>query len=112
MTNQIVNSSGLKPLGRAVLVKAYDMGKKVSAIALLDSTQERMLLVDTRVVVVECGAHCWPNEPARAKAGDKVIISKFAGAMARGTADDAVYRVVNDNDIYVQIVEERETENG
>ena len=106
--NQLVNSSGLKPLGRAVLVKPYEPEKKNSLIAIPDSVQARLLMVDTRVVVVECGDHCWPDEPPRARPGDKVIISAMSGATVKGTADGETYRVVNDRDIYIQITKESE----
>jgi co-chaperonin GroES (HSP10) len=113
-TNQS-NTSGLKPLGRAVLVKPYEPEVKKGIIELLDSTQEKMVMTDVRVVVIEVGPACWPDEPPRAQVGDKVLIAKFAGSMTRGTLDGQVYRVVNDRDIYLQIIEEQvsqEKENG
>lgn len=111
-TNQIQNNSGLRPLGRAVLVKPYEPEKKRSLIALPDSVTEKMVMTDTRVIIIELGQHCWPDEPPRAKVGDKVFISKFSGAITRGTKDGEVYRVVNDKDIYLQIVEEEATTEG
>lgn len=101
------NTSGLKPLGRAVLVKPYEPERKESLIVIPDSVQERGAAVDSRVVVVEVGPACWPDEPQRAKPGDKVFVSKLAGFIARGTADGELYRVVNDRDIFLQIAEER-----
>jgi co-chaperonin GroES (HSP10) len=91
-------------------VKPYEPEKKKSMIELPASVQERMVMVDTRVIVVAVGPACWQDEPPRAAIGDKVFISKFAGTMTRGTKDGEVYRVVNDNDIYLAIDEE--TENG
>jgi co-chaperonin GroES (HSP10) len=93
-----------------VLVKPYEPEQKRSLIELPASVQEKMTMVDTRVIVVELGPACWPNEPPRAAPGDKVIISKFAGSMTRGTRDGELYRVVNDNDIYLAIIEE--SQNG
>lgn len=101
------NTSGLKPLGRAVLVKPYEPERKESLIVIPDSVQERGAAIDSRVVVVEVGPACWPDEPRRAKPGDKVFVSKLAGFIARGTADGELYRVVNDRDIFLQIAEER-----
>jgi co-chaperonin GroES (HSP10) len=100
----MINKSGLKPLGRAVLVVPYEPQKKESLIVLPDAARERTLMVETRAVVVEVGPQAWQDELSpRAKPGDKVLISKFAGVMATGTADEKPYRLVNDIDIYCAI---------
>lgn len=102
------NRSGLKPLGRAVLVEHYEPEKKASLIELPDMVKDRTLMVEQRTIVVECGPACWPDEPPRAIPGDKVLISKMAGYMATGPADGKRYRLINDRDIFAAIVEERE----
>lgn len=102
------NTSGLKPLGRAVLVEHYEPERKKGLIELPNSVHERTLMVEQRAVVVEVGPACWPDEPARAKPGDKVMISRMAGFMTRGTKDGKVYRIINDRDIFTAIVEETE----
>lgn len=100
------NTSGLAPLGRAVLVQVYEPERKDSLIAIPDFVQERGAAVETRAVVVEVGPACWPDEPARAVVGDKVLISKLAGFVAKGTKDGQIYRFVNDRDIFARIVED------
>jgi co-chaperonin GroES (HSP10) len=61
-------------------------------------------MVETRAIVIEVGPEAWKDEAKpRAEPGDKVLISKFAGVMATGTADGAKYRLINDNDIYCAI---------
>lgn len=97
------NKSGLRPLGRAILCKAYEPERKNSLIVMPDSVSERSMMVEQRVIVVEIGPACWPDEPARAKPGDRVMISKMAGAMAVGPQDGERYRVVNDRDIFLKI---------
>lgn len=104
------NTSGLKPLGRAVLVKPYEPERKESLIVIPETVQERNAAVDCRAVVVEVGAACWPDEPHRAAPGDKVFISRMAGFTARGTADDQLYRFVNDRDIFAAITKENSDE--
>lgn len=99
----IVNTSGFKPLGRAVLVRPYEPKKKASMIVMPDSVNERATMVESRAIVIEVGEACWPDEPARAKPGDHVMISKMAGWMGRGPADDQIYRLVNDRDIFCAI---------
>jgi co-chaperonin GroES (HSP10) len=98
------NKSGLKPLGHAVLVMPYEPAKKDSVIVLPATVQERQLMVETRAIVVEAGPEAWIEEKRpRAKPGDKVLLSKFAGVLAEGTADGERYRLVNDRDIYCKI---------
>lgn len=99
-----MNKSGLRPLGRAVLVEPYEPEVKKSLIVMPDSVKERSAMVETRAVVIEAGPCAWDDEPQpRAKSGDKVLISKFAGAMVMGTEDGKPYRLVNDRDIYCAI---------
>lgn len=98
------NKSGLRPLGRAVLIEPYEPELKKSVIVMPESVAERSTMVETRAVVVEVGPQAWDDEKVpRAKPGDKVLISKFAGAIANGTADGKKYRLVNDRDIYCAI---------
>ena len=58
---------------------------------------------EMRATVVMLGGNCWPDEPPRAAEGDRVLISKFCGAIVKGPADGEFYRLVNDNDIFCKI---------
>lgn len=101
------NKSGLEPLGRAVLVKYYDVPeRKESVIVIPENYQERQLMLEQRAVVVAIGKACWPDEPPRAAVGDKVLIAKMAGFPAKGTLDGESYRFVNDRDIFARVTEE------
>lgn len=104
------NTSGLKPLGRAVLVKPYVVeAKTAGGIILADSVVKKDQMAEQRALVIEVGPTAWANEPVpRAKPGDKVLFSKWAGYVAIGTADEQEYRVVNDSDIFMAIVEEKQ----
>lgn len=105
------NTSGLKPLGRAVLVRMYEPERKHSPIVMPEAVQERTDMVNQRAIVIEAGAAAWDDESTpRAKPGDKVLVTKFAGYMATGTADGQKYRLVNDRDIFCSIVDEGEVE--
>jgi len=102
-----VNPSGIKPLGVAVLVKPYEPEVQKSIIALPDTVAERTRMVETRATVIAVGPWAWHEEPApRAAAGDRVMFSKFAGAMIVGTKDGEQYRIINDRDIVAAISEE------
>lgn len=100
------NMSGLRPLGRAVLVQYYEPERKQSGIVLPDSVQDRVNAVEQRAQVVAVGPACWPDEPPRARPGDFVLISKMAGYATRGPVDERPYRLVNDRDIFAALTPE------
>jgi len=98
------NKSGIKPFGRAVLIKPYTPERKESVIVMPDEVLQRDQMVEQRAIVVEVGKFAWHDEPEpRAYAGQKVLVSKFAGYMVKGTADNEQYRLVNDKDIFAGI---------
>ena len=106
MTNE-ANKSGLEPRGRAVLLKPYDVAAVTTGgIILPRSVQEQGQVAEQRALVVEVGPGAWRDEPEpRAKVGDKIIFSKWAGYIAEGPLDGETYRVVNDSDIFLRIRE-------
>ena len=103
----------------AVLIKAYEPERKGGQIVLPDLVQNRMAMVDNRAVVIAVGTMAWKDEgywkpvffglfrrwvqQDRAKVGDRVLVTKFAGFMAKGPKDGEQYRIVNDRDIFTQI---------
>lgn len=104
-----MNPSGVKPLGRAVLVKPYTPERKEGLIVIPDEALQRDQMVEQRAIVIEVGKFAWHDESEpRASAGQKVLVSKFAGYMVRGTADGEQYRLVNDRDIFAAIEQETE----
>lgn len=101
------NKSGFVPTGRAVLVQPYEPEKKGSIIEMPDFVEARLKTLEQRAIVVAVGPACWQDEKEpRAAIGDKVIISAYAGYMAKGPLDGEQYRFVNDKDIFARIVEE------
>jgi len=112
MNEQIVNMSGLKPLGRAVLIRTYEVEKVTKGgIVLPSQVSDRDEMAETRATVIEVGSCCWDDEPTpRCKPGDRVLFAKYAGKVCKGTLDDVTYRVVNDRDIYLAITGEKSDE--
>ena len=105
----MINNSGLDPRGVAVLIKLYEPERKGAMIVLPDNVQGRMSMVDNRAVVVAIGPSAWHDEPRpRAAVGEKVLVTKFAGFMAKGPQDGEMYRLVNDRDIFCAITHEEE----
>ena len=106
----IENTSGLEPRGVAVLIQTYEPERKGALIEIPDSVKGRMDMVDSRAVVIAAGPHAWFDEGSpRAIPGDKVLVTKYAGFMAKGPKDGKMYRLVNDRDIFCAIVDEGES---
>jgi co-chaperonin GroES (HSP10) len=100
----MINKSGLKPAGRAVLIKPYQPERKQSMIVMPDEVANRDQSIEQRAIVIEVGPSAWCDEIChRAKPGDKVLVSKFAGFVAIGTSDGERYRFINDRDIFALI---------
>lgn len=103
------NRSGLIPLGQAVLVEPYEPELISQVIAIPKSAQERMTMAEQRARVIAVGPEAWKDEKApRAKPGDKVMVSAYAGMMTTGSKDGKTYRVINARDIFLRIIDEAE----
>lgn len=103
------NPSGLIPCGRAILIKPYTPERKQGLIVIPEEALGRDQMVEQRAVIVQIGPSAWHDEPApRAAVGDKVLVTRYAGYMAKGTKDGEQYRFVNDKDIFAVIQEENE----
>lgn len=107
MTKISINSSGLAPKGVAVLVKPYEPEFKASSIIIPETVGDRSKMIENRAIVIEVGPEAWRDEKVpRAKVGDKVIITRYAGVMSIGPLDNQIYRLVNDRDIFCEITAE------
>jgi len=94
----------------AVLIQQYEPERKTAKIVLPDSVQGRLSMVDIRATVIAVGPNAWHDEPTpRAVPGDKVLVTQFAGMMAKGPADGQMYRLVNDRDVFCVITAEDAT---
>jgi co-chaperonin GroES (HSP10) len=102
----IENRSGLKPLGAAVLCVPY-MPELDTEIAVPDHVRAVELMREMRGIVLQIGTCCWKGEPEpRCKVGDKVLISRFSGTIAKGPLDGKLYRLCNDQDIFCGLEDE------
>lgn len=98
------NNSGLTPLGHAILVQPYEPEVQSSVIQIPEHVQRAMNMADQRAIVIAIGPNAWEGEGlARAKPGDKVLVTKFAGYFTNQTKDGKAYRLVNDRDIFCRI---------
>ena len=108
------NTSGLEPLGRAVLVRMIEIeDMKASLIKIPDHVRANSSVMEQRAEVLAIGPECWSDEKSpRAAVGDKVFVTKFAGFITRGPADEKLYRLVNDRDIFCKITKTKEKSDG
>ena len=98
-----MNTAGIEPRGHAVLVKPYEM--KTDLVQLPSNVRDRADMIEQRAVVVAVGPMAWLDETEpRAKPGDHVLISKYAGHIAQGL-DEQSYRLINANDIFARFTE-------
>lgn len=102
-----VNTSGLEPLGRSILVEPWEPQRKTSVIALPDSVRDNERVLDVKVRVVAIGPIAWVEEPFhRANVGDIVYVAKMSGFVVRQGADGKPYRFVNDRDVFARVTGE------
>lgn len=117
----MLNPSGLRPAGHAVLVKPYEPefdAAKRTGLIIPDALRNNSIMVEMRVTVLELGDMAYrkdyqswlgrlftPFRP-RCRPGDKIMVNDYSGAVVVGTLDGKQYRLVNDEDVFVQIVEE------
>ena len=113
----MTNESGLRPQGRAVLVRMVELDEfKTTTIMIPENVRKNSAVMEQRAEVIETGATAWEDEALflfgfpvwkrpRAKVGDKVIVTKMAGYVASGPKDGKLYRLVNDRDIFCKIEE-------
>lgn len=98
------NLSGLKPLGRAVLVRMVELDDmKTERIVIPAHVKSSSATVEQRAEVVAVGSAAWEDEKEpRCAPGDRVLVTKFAGYVTVGD-DEQIYRLVNDRDIFCLI---------
>lgn len=107
-TRSAKNTSGIEPLGQAVLVELHQPERKTGQIALPEGVRQKEAMVEVRARIVAIGPDAWHDEPRpRAQVGDLVVVSKFAGFYVgkEMTADGKEYRAVNGRDIFLKIKE-------
>jgi len=104
--DSLSNTSGVVPLGRAVLLMMTETSLKSEIIVLPDGTKSRQAMLDSEGIVIAMGPLCGVGEPGedgcRCKVGDRVVVAAMSGSMRIG-ADKRLYRIVNHRDIYARL---------
>lgn len=90
-----------------MLLKMRELRKKGGLIEIPESALATGAAIDQFGTVVAVGSECWLDErKPRAVAGDTVVVTKFAGWVTRGPADNELYRMVNDRDVFCRVAGE------
>lgn len=96
---KVENNSGYRPVGRAVLLRAFELLEKQSRIVVPDEAALSSATCDTQGIVVGIGADAWKDISKRCEVGDKVLFTKFTGGVLKGK-DGYVYRMIPADAIY------------
>lgn len=101
------NESGVYPLGHRVLVRTIATERVTDGgIVIPEKAAENKDKAQIKAVVVAVGPTCWQAEGLGdepwAKAGDTVVIGKYAGVFIQGK-DDVQYRIVNDTELQARL---------
>lgn len=107
--SKIMNGSGWRAQGEAVLLKTVELAERQNLIEVPDSVKNSSAGADTEGIVVDIGPDAWkgriggnPGSPAqspRAKIGDRVLFTKFVGGIINGK-DGKIYRMIPAHSIY------------
>jgi co-chaperonin GroES (HSP10) len=118
---KVLNQSGLRPVGHAVLLESYEPdydAARRTGLIIPDNLRNNSIMVEMRAIVLELGDMAYrkdnqtwfmrlitPWRP-RCRPGDKIMVQSYSGAIVVGTLDGKQYRLVNDEDVFVEIMEE------
>ena len=62
------------------------------------------MLAEQQALIIAVGSEAWNDESQpRAKPGDRVMISRYAGTIMQSPKDKQQYRVINANDVFCRI---------
>ena len=99
------NPSGIHPTEFRVLVLPAKVDEKTKGgIILPDEKKERDQYAVMEATIIECSPLAftyesnWPENAHKPKAGDRVVIAKYSGALIKGK-DGQEYKLIADKDI-------------
>lgn len=99
------NPSGIRPTEFRVLVRPVEVEAKTKGgIIIPDEKKERDQYAVMEATIIECSPLAftyeanWPVDADKPKAGDRVVIAKYSGALIKGK-DGVEYKLVADKDV-------------
>lgn len=97
----------IRPVEFKILVRVEEIEQKIGSIIIPDTTRERERIAQESGVIVAMGERAcsepeiWGGNPP--KVGDRVLFSKYAGAVIKKLGKD--YRLIQDKDLGAVIEE-------
>lgn len=117
MPARVLNTSGILPFDKRVLVLHDPVEEKRGSIIMPGSVTDKEKYAQTRATVIAVGDMAWAEakydatqfgvESAFPKPGDRVLVGRYTGDTHKG-ADGTDYVVLNDQDIIAFIQGEAE----
>jgi chaperonin GroES len=109
-----MNSSGVIPIDKRVLVKPDPPEERKGSIIMPEQTKQAEKYAKVKATLVAVGETAWSEAQADARnygaaftapaPGDRVMIAKYGGIEIEG-ADGDMYRIMNDEDIIARLGE-------
>ncbi len=110
-----LNTSGIVPFDRRVLVRHDAVDEKIGSIILPDAERDKKKFAQTKATVIAVGAMAWDEARYDARqhgivtqfpeAGSRVLVGRYTGDIHKGK-DGNEYVVLNDSDI-IAFLDER-----
>lgn len=97
----ILNTSGLVPVEYKVLIKLDPVEEKTTGgIILPEDTSERSQMAQTYATLIAIGGNAFEDwKDPKPKAGDKIVVDKYAGLPPKAGDITDLYRLCQDKDI-------------
>ena len=103
LKTEILNTSGIHPCGRAVLLRAVELEERMTGtIVVPEEVRRSSAASDAEGVCVEIGPDAWKDETPRCTVGDRVAFTLYSGGLRKGK-DGKRYRLVKADSIYAVI---------
>ena len=99
-SEDLINKSGVEPLGDKVLVKPDVTPKMHGGIHIPDQHVERIALTRSKGTVIAVANNCWEmwSGDNWCESGDRILFGKYAGYPFEGD-DGEMYQIINDADV-------------
>lgn len=101
------NGSGIQPLEYRVLIVLDKAQERIGSVYIPQDVQERHQMATTKATVIAVGGKAFEDwsEADKLKAGDRVLVKKYAGESAADVAgsDGVEYRLCQDKEVLARL---------
>lgn len=101
-----LNTSGLDPVEAKILLLPDRITEEHGGIVIPEVAQQQRQFSQVRALLIAHGANAFEDWDDPPKAGDRVLICKFAGIVDIRGVDGREYQIITDVDVTAKILEE------